>query len=293
MNSSDGSQEIQSEEILSQEPTARSLLVDIQRYLTSEAKSALKAPTFTARNNRMAKAVSLESSVLTAKSIGNDELAQPFEQVFSIATLEAGQAFAGAFDELGNPVQEQSEAYQEAIKAAGGIAYKHIPEALTLAGIEVDIDDVLRKSDFGDIVRLAAIELGVNAPQELNPATVIQSLHETAAGDYFESKIDSLPFSDKQPLTEAEQKALDIAVRLANATWKVGQVHRAAWEGNDSRIDPAKREAFNPFDLLKHEQYQRVSKEKSPEDALYRVGLEVYKDKLQYESLVPQVSPAS
>ena len=38
-------------------------------------------------------------------------------------------------------------------------------------------------------------------------------------------------------VNEDEYVVLELAMRLANATWKAGQVHRAVWENNRDRID--------------------------------------------------------
>lgn len=269
------------------EPISESSNEQMQAYLVTEAKSALNQFTFEARNGKMAKAVGKESALLAAKSIGQPEVAEKLEEVFAQAATESGQTFAGAYDETGRKLEEKSDKYNKAMNAAGEIALRNLPAALGASGINVDIQSVLRNTDYNDVLRLTARELGQPIPQGLSPDQIKQSLHETAKGDYFEGQIDSLPFTDKQPLTEQEEKGLDIAVRLANATWKVGQVHRAAWEGNDGRINPAKREAFNPFDLLKKTQFDRVTQEgRSPQEALVRVGLEVYKDVIQYKPLV-------
>ncbi|OGH10351.1 MAG: hypothetical protein A2857_05570 [Candidatus Levybacteria bacterium RIFCSPHIGHO2_01_FULL_36_15] len=274
------------------EPTVETPLEDIQGYLVDEAKSALGQFTFDARNSRMAKAVGLESAILAAKSTGHVDAADRLRDIFTQASEEAGSTFSGAFDETGRKLEDKNDIYNSAMSAAGQVALRHLPAALEAIGSNVDVQTLLRDTDFNDVLRLTARELGQPVPQGLTPEEVKRSLHETAKGDYFEDQIDTLPFSDKPQLTkqqEQTEQTLDMAVRLANATWKVGQVHRAAWEGNDGRINPAKREAFNPFDLLKKEQYNRVVKEgRSPQDALVRVGLEVYKDVIQYKPLVAQ-----
>lgn len=271
------------------EPTVESSNEQMQAYLVTEAKSALSQFTFKSRNERMAKAVGKESALLTAKSIGQAEVSGRLEEIFTYAATESGQAFSGAFDELGKKLEDRGDDYNRAMNVAGEVALRHLPAALETCGINVDIQSLLGNADYNDVLRITARQLGQPAPEGLTPEQIKQSLHETAKGDYFESQIDTLPFTDKQPLTQQEEQALDIAVRLANATWKVGQVHRAAWEGNDGRVNPTKREAFNPFDLLKKTQFDRVTQEgRSPQEALVRVGLEVYKDVIQYKPLVAQ-----
>lgn len=277
------------ETLQASEPTIESSPEQLQSYLVTEAKDALGQFTFEARNDRMTKAVGLESALLTAKSIGRPEVADQLRNIFTQAGKESGQTFSGAFDETGKKVEGKDEIYNKAMKAAGEVALRHLPAALEAAGVNVDFHSLLRDATFHDVLRVTARELGQPAPEGLTPDQTKKSLHETAKGDYFEDQIDSLPFAERASLSEQEEQALDVAVRLANVTWKVGQVHRAAWEGNDGRINPAKREAFNPFDLLKKTQYDRVVEEgRQPQEALIRVGLEVYKDVLQYKPLVAQ-----
>lgn len=174
------------------------------------------------------------------------------------------------------------------MKVAGGVALAHLPNVLRVTGINIgDIEGIegdprilFNTATFDDVIRLTARQLGVGAPTQLKAAAVRESLHQTvAADDYFVDHIDSLPITNNEPLQRDLEQTLDLGVRLANATWKVGQVHRAAWEGNDGRIDPTQREVFNPYDLLKHDQYVRLLGEgRTPDEALLRVAFEVWKD---------------
>ena len=272
------------------EKTVESSPEELQQFLVSEAKDALEMSiTFEGRNDRMAKAVGQESGLLAAKSVNKPEAADRLVGIFTQASVESGQTFAPAFDEAGRQVEGKDKEYKGAMNAAGEVALRHLPEALQAAGIEgVDINELLGGATFDDILKVTAEQLGVEVPDGMKSAEIKKSLHESAKGDYFEDQIDSLPFGKKgAELSDQEKQALDISVRLANATWKVGQVHRAAWEGNNSRIDPAKREAFNPFDLLKKTQYEgEIKKGRTLQEALARVALEVYKDVLQYKPLV-------
>ena len=87
-----------------------------------------------------------------------------------------------------------------------------------------------------------------------------------------------------QPLDTKGQDSLEMGLRLANATWKSGQVHRAAWEGNDGRINPEKRVAYNPYDVLKTNMFNdELGKTKDPNLAFGRVVFEVYKDLIQLQ----------
>ena len=287
MTQADGMQEAPQPQAL----TPESPLPQIQQYLVSEAQGALKQPTFGSRNTRMANAVGLESSLLAARATGIESYAG-LTQVFTSASQEAGQEFEGAFDQFGKPLSEKKDDYNAAMKNAKNAAYKNLPGLYEEAGIHIVVDDLLRSIDFNDVIRLTTHNLGIEIPDELTPEYVRQSLHETAKGDYYEGKIDTLPFIDREQRPEDEQKAIELAARISNASWKAGQVHRAAWEGNDSRIDPTQRERqFNPYDLFLKEQFETFSADHSAKEAVVRVSFEAYKDIDNLVRAVPQ--PAS
>lgn len=268
---------------------------DWQQRLTQEAQEAYDTLDFNTRNEKMVGIVAKESAYLAAASIDKPNKADDLEKVFTQAALDAGMAFSPVFDDSEGDETKKTAAYKIAMNSAGAAAFKNLDEALTAAEIQVDIKSILKKVTFMDVLRLTARQIGKNLPEGLTPEVIKKSLHRNSQGDYFESQIDSLPYDDANHLTDDEEKGLDIAVRLANATWKVGQVHRAIKEGNTSRIDPNVREVFNPFDLLKEIQYNRVHaasigadayRQVADQDALLKVALEVYKDILQYKPLV-------
>jgi len=268
-------------------------LKKLQESLVDNAKTALAAPDFETRNSLMAQAVGEESSFLAAKSIDNPEAADKLKVIFAQACQESGEKFSVAFNESGEKNPDKEKEYKSAMNAAGEVALSHLSEALKVAGIDIDVKALLREATFDDVLKVVAKELKQAAPEGLTADKVRESLHKTAKGDYFEDQIDSLPFSEGgKELSDEEEQSLDMSVRLANATWKAGQVHRAKWETGDkfegSRIDPNKREAFNPFDLLKQEQYKKYEEQYGAEEALIRVGLEVYKDVIQYKPLVEE-----
>lgn len=259
-------------------------LQQLQQDLVTGARDALSRPTFLDRNNRMADVVASVAAPLTARSIGRPDTATRLESVFLQAARTAGETFRPAFVEDGSPIASAEGEYKTAMKAAGGIARTRLPEALSAVGIEVgDVGRLLQDVTFDQVVQVTAEQLKVDTPLTAQPDAVKQLLHDvTPSDDYFASEIDRLPFSAKErKFSPAEIQALDIAVRLANATWMVGQVHRAAW-GETDRIDPAKRWSFNPYDLLKQEMYDRLSAEgRTPEEALTRVAFEVWKDVIE------------
>ena len=280
------------EQLLGKETRKMPDVKNLQEQLVAEAHRALVEVDFNSRNEIMTEAVAEETSLLTAESIGKPEIATELELVFNSACREAGQAFAIAFDERGSKIEGTDAEYKVAMAEAGKVAYEHLQKALEVCGLATEsVDTLLKEATFDDILRLTAEQLEEPLPEskDLVPDQIKKSLHKSAAGDYYEKKIDSIPFADGISNIEDDdkRKVIDVATRLANATWKVGQVHRSAWEGNDSRIDPNKRDAFNPNDLLKTQLYEgEIAKGLTPEEALIRVAFEVYKDVLQFQKVI-------
>jgi len=270
----------------------------------------------------MAEKVGIVDALGTAKSTRAVDNLSELEPTFIKAAEEAGQKFAPAFDEKGNPIKENEAQYKLAMNAAGEVAFSHLPEAVKAVGVQVyskaldqmvdvsadQIKDSLRRADFKDVLEYTSYEIVRNLPRdavegvsvnkilEYSPATMREIIHELAKGDYFEDQIDSIPINEiRESQTEEDQQILDTALRLANTTWKEGQVHRAAWEGNTSRIDPNKRGGvFNQYDLLKRQQFENYKAQGLPDDkAMVRVAFEVYKDLAQYKPLVNQPATPS
>jgi hypothetical protein len=265
-------------------------LKGVQGYLAHHAHQALGADSFGLRSQQMAHAVAEEASSLAGDSLrqsGTVVDPDALRNTFLYAGLEAGEVFDVAFNADGTPCEDNKADIRAGQKAAGGAALRHLPEVLKAAGVDIsDPQALLNTMTFQDVVRLTADQLQVEAPADMSADVVRRSLKgdRTQPGtvptdDYFYDKIGTLPLADLAPLTMRAEQALDLAVRLFNATWKVGQVHVAANEGRDDRINPDKREAFNPYDLLKITQYQRLLAEgRNAEDAVLRVAFEVWKD---------------
>jgi hypothetical protein len=195
------------------------------------------------------------------------------------AAKDAGNAFAAAFAPNGRaptgadgkPTQAATDAYNAGMKAAGGIAFT------ALKTIDNNAEKVIKGATLGDVAKLVARDLGVDADvlgKDLKGT--LQGLKSTALkDDYFNSLIDTLP-ENKASLDDKGLDTLGLGVRMANCTWKSGQVHRAAWEGNTSRIDPEKRGGvYNPFDFLKAEKFHQNG---ANADAFALTVFEVYKD---------------
>jgi hypothetical protein len=277
-------------------------LTELQSNLVSRAHEAYAAESFDERNGQMALAVTNEVAELAGESLARSGVAVDTDALrgsFYAANLEAGQAFAGAFNVDGSPRLDNKDNVRVGQKAAGAAALWQLPGALHAANLDVaDPQALLNTMTFQDVVRLTAAQLVIPTPANMDPDAVRLSLRGDAAtrpgtvsrDDYFYDTIGDLPLHEAVPLTMDAERALDVAVRLFNATWKTGQVHVAANEGKDDRINPQVREAFNPYDLLKTTQYQRLIAEgHTTDDATLRVAFEVWKDVAQgHQSASPE-----
>lgn len=278
-------------------PTPQPLTIDsplpvYTAHLIEGAQSALRQPTFLAKTQRMARIVGQETSLLAARSIGKPGAADRLSAVFTSAASVAGNKFQGAFNEWGRPLGAKGDgsaaeaSYNQAMKDAKVAAYEHLPSLYKAANVEVDnIDELVRGLNFTDALRFTAGVLDVELPPGLTAEEIQRSLHITAAGDYYEKLVDTLPFAeaDATPRTDDEVAASDLAIRMANATWKEAQIHKAAWTGNDGIIDPEKNVDFNPYDVHLKTAYEQVSQapqfsDSPPHAALIAAAFAVYKD---------------
>jgi len=269
--------------------------------LVAAAKTALAAPTFEARNAGHAEAVGKEGAILAAHALGMSmDLLGP---LFKDAALKAGDAFKGAFTVDGQKIAEkEKDTFKPAMSAAGGIAYEALKTLDKNAGLVID------RTNINDISKIVAGQLGFET--KLSGEAIkdlISSMKDTLLkDDYFKDKIDGIPLSlssmtGGKDLSEKDLKTLELGIRLANTTWKSGQVHRAAWEGNDGRVNPEVRTAYNPFDQLKGQMFNEtlaaLTKDGTPpaqarDLAFARVVFEVYKDLDQLEGARAKERPA-
>lgn len=290
-------------------PTNNNLyyLLSIQKELTEGANSAYKKRSFKKRNSIMAKAVSFEAAKLAA--IPYSDLSDTTEKIlfdfFLNATRKAGMLFKDSFDSQGNPIKNNKAKYENAVKNAGKIALDYLPKVVNEINNYIFSDNkpidqnaitqIVKSATFNDMVviiekilsrwgilREKDIEqLNIN---ELSPEQIKDKLRNIISNeDYFYGNIENISFAESGQKSEEEKiKILELAIRLANATWKVGQVHRAAWEENDDRINPKKREVFNPLDLLIINKFENVfSKTSSRTDAILIAAFEIWKDMVQ------------
>jgi len=253
--------------------------------LVRNASVALASGSFQDRNALHAAAVADEAALLAAHAVRADPAeARRLHGVFEKAALAAGAAFEGAFRTNGEPIPEkEADAYKPGMKAAGGIALSHLAEA-----IGKDPAPLLKQANIGDVAEIVKRDLGLNLSTDTYD--IIETLRfidgSLIKDDYSRKKIPGLKPSDAR-LPDNDRDGLNLSLRLANVTWKAGQVHRAAWEGDRSRIDPDVRTAYNPYDQLMGQMFNETkaawlaqggAAESADHVAFARVVLEAYKD---------------
>ena len=258
----------------------------LEKQLVDQARGALALRSFEARNEQHSRSVAHEGAVLAAAAgveRGTDAEGRLFA-VFNAAAQEAGAAFAPAFASDGSKRADGDRAYQDAINAAGPVAYRHLVAERPSAG------SVLAMARLGDLSQLFSHLLGLaGSVTEPELAAAIGRVvpRDDSFFDEIEKGLPTRTASDA-PLSPAELSTLELGLRLAHATWKSGQVHRAAWEGSDKRIDPRQRISFLPYDALLRRRYDDVlaAHRDEPDAAKLALGavvFEAYKDLLELE----------
>ncbi|MCC6747157.1 MAG: hypothetical protein IT371_05820 [Deltaproteobacteria bacterium] len=207
------------------------------------AELALRVARFAARNQTYSEAVGEEAALLALQGLGRVDAPQSarVRQVFRAACQQAGAAFAPAFSAYGHALPEQEAAYKEAATKAGPTAFRWLPRLLfraessgrrlysaaERAHYEERVRHLLTHASLEDIATVVAQDLGlrftVTAEQM---AAHIDRLVEPG----HRARPDFSSFPQKADLSPEDRRGLRWAIRLANATWKAGQIHRAVWE---------------------------------------------------------------
>ncbi|MEZ6188494.1 MAG: hypothetical protein R3F62_26275 [Planctomycetota bacterium] len=241
--------------------------------LSAEAQRAANTASFAERNAIHARAVTAESADLAARALHLDSRAQrdAIERTFAAATLEAGARFGPAFHADGTYDPAQEQAKKAAQNAAGSVARAYGPalvaaldgRPIPTAADQARLDSVLSRARFEDVARIMDPTVGSTLGE-----TEGERLREAAktlvpAEDWSRSMLEELPTRQpgEQPLRAEELKVLEAQIRLANATWKAGQVHRAVAENNPGRISITRAGNYAPFDLMQYEVYSRAAEE--------------------------------
>lgn len=198
------------------------------------------------------------------------------QTIFYNACLEANRAYHQAFAHKKSNSELASEEYSQANNNAGQVAIEHLPEALSEASISITAEELANKINFRMALRLAQKIAGDT--QELKNITdeeIQKRLRiEINPNDYFYVEIDNLIISHDEQNEELD-KAAEVAIRLANATWLSTQIHRSVWEGTSDRINPNKKRNFDIYD--------NMIRNIADEDGILAAAFEIYKDMLQFK----------
>lgn len=217
---------------------------DLQLHLVSSASHAMTLD-FEGANAVFGGAVADEIGLLLAHRNGAGDKMAAVHDVVESAALAAGNEF-----QLGG----------RRASAAPQIAFEHFGKLMTAIDPKSDkseadwsalAKDVLSRTRAEDILAVCqeSFEVG-ELPTGAKLKKALQA--EVDENDYFYDKIGKLPTRKKgeAALDDQERGVLRNLLYMANATWKVGQVHRAIAEGDLSRVNPSERErVFNPYDM--------------------------------------------
>lgn len=143
----------------------------------------------------------------------------------------------------------ESQNYNTAVQNTCLNLCDYLPGVLEAAGLDPELSSTIGKADFNDLVAIAAKKVGVPTQEMKSVEEVKKEIlknlgHEP---DMFEMRVLGNIKVDSIPPTEEEEEAIVIAMRLANAKWKVTQPFRALKEGHPGRI---RRQNFTTFNTM-------------------------------------------
>lgn len=240
------------------------------------------------------------------------EKREKLKSVFYNASLEVTGAFGKSFDEAGNYIPESEAAFWAACDTEGPVAKKNVKAAAEAAGITINpekIKELINNVRVEDAVELSVLSLkasGVLGEEDGEVGGEVLKLCESQdyarevfskvvpKDDYYYPRISRtekvndesiLKFGGGVAHTEEERKVIDLAIRLANATWLSAQRHCAKKDGKTDRVDPDKRGGvFNTPDYRHIQQFQEAKATGlTSAEAVMRVAFELCKDSWMLE----------
>lgn len=136
----------------------------VRKGVLDAAQKAYGAATFKDRNDGHATAVGKESALLAAHSMGKPGSLERIAPVFIKAAKDAGNAFAAAFStngkaiagKDGQPTKEATDAYNAAMKAAGGVALGALKQ------LDAGAVGAIKCANLADIAALVVCDLGLD-----------------------------------------------------------------------------------------------------------------------------------
>lgn len=222
--------------------------------MTASLKTDVDAQAMFHRANQIhARAVADESAVLMMHGAGIHDMSvlAKCHQILTKACTAAGEEFLPDGRGADGAAPVALEHMGELLSAL----HSEMPN-LSREGAQEYAIDLLRRATIDDLADLMPEGFHRAGVEERGDELIAALKDITPESDYFYEQIDSLPIRDEgsKPLNEVERRDLGAMLRLVNATWKAGQVHRVRNDKGEmdwSRADPAQREAvYNPYDLL-------------------------------------------
>lgn len=290
----------------------------LQDRLTKDALRAYNAHTFTERSTSMVDTVAhTVTDMMTASLYGKKNLlkrvvgGRKIEKIVRQAVTQASEAYRpyftvqGEFSPSDTCTTEMFDTKQIPMKAAGKAALSFLPELVAAAGIKgysrEKVYALLERVTFKDTLAFTAKEVGgsqtdLDTLQALPMSDMKHRLLSLIPEEksYTRKLAENLASTEAQhSLTAKELQVLDLALRLANATWQVGQVHRAKRNEKTERISPdylsdslevsPDRGVFRVYDMLLRVNYSQWKGRVGTQNALLGTTLvETWKDAYQY-----------
>lgn len=203
---------------------------------------------FSWRNQVHARAVADEASVLLLHAAQVADLG-----VLSKVHTTIEQACRDAGDRFLPGGKGASDAPKAARARIGELLHVFYPQ-MDVEACQHYAEDLLRRSTIDDIADLMSSNFRRQRVSEQGQGLITKLKEVVPKDDYFYQNIDTLPIrSGPAGFNDLELRDLGTLLRLYNATWKQGQVHRVVNKGNKdwSRTSPFERGAvYNPYDLL-------------------------------------------
>jgi hypothetical protein len=216
---------------------------DLQLHLVSCASQAMSMD-FQGANAMFSGAVADEIGLLLAfHNRAPDRLSEIHDAVESVAAKAGGEFdLGGKRDQAGPGI---------ALDGIGRLMKVIDPENdATAAEWRKRAEDVLARARVEDLVGICQENFRIGElPKGKEMIAALKE--EIDPNDFFYKQIDRLQArgDGEKGLSEGDRALLRNLLYLANATWKVGQVHRAIGESDLSRINPSERDrVFNPYD---------------------------------------------
>lgn len=253
----------------------------------NEAAASLVQQPFDAKLKSMPMAVGFKSAMVLAIYLNKCDKTNEIADIFELSCREAGEEFRPCFD-YEKPLSDKEVEFGKAKNAVGGIALKNLPDLLKHLDVQVDIHDLIKKTDIVDVAQNLRDEFDwVEIPKDLTGESIVSSLQKTVPmDDYYRKTVDTLK-ADHSPLSADENTTLTIMESLAQVMYLNNQVFVASYTGEHFRINSSQRVQFNPFPLVKKGIYkktlERTDIQATQFDAFCAVAFEVYKDVIQYK----------